>query len=400
VSNPGSYQIPIVDLRRQYGNIRDEVRQAIDAVVESQQFILGPAVKSFEEQMSTYLCCAHAVGVASGSDALLLALMALDIGPGDGVITTPFTFFSTVSSITRLGATPLFVDINPENYLISPADVERFLNERGRSGAGEVTLDAKTGVRIKALLPVHLFGQTCAMERFAALAEEYHFHIVEDVAQACGARLTMAGQMKFAGSIGALGCFSFFPSKNLGGFGDGGMVTTNDLALADRVRMLRMHGERTKYHHEVTGLNSRLDSLQATVLSVKLKYLEIWCGQRIERAAQYHELFRQSGLLGSGLKGIPPLRADKSHMFNNYVIRAGRRDELKQFLAERRIQSEIYYPLPLHLQKCFAGLSYKQGDFPQAEIAACEVLALPLYPDLTSAQQETVVGTIDEFYRA
>jgi dTDP-4-amino-4,6-dideoxygalactose transaminase len=237
------------------------------------------------------------------------------------------------------------------------------------------------------------------MERFAALAEEYHFHIVEDVAQACGARLTMAGQMKFAGSIGALGCFSFFPSKNLGGFGDGGMVTTNDLALADRVRMLRMHGERTKYHHEVTGLNSRLDSLQATVLSVKLKYLEIWCGQRIERAAQYHELFRQSGLLGSGLKGIPPLRADKSHMFNNYVIRAGRRDELKQFLAERRIQSEIYYPLPLHLQKCFAGLSYKQGDFPQAEIAACEVLALPLYPDLTSAQQETVVGTIDEFYR-
>lgn len=400
MSNPGSYQIPIVDLRRQYGNIRDEVRQAIDAVVESQQFILGPAVESFEEQMSTYLRCAHAVGVASGSDALLLALTALDIGPGDGVITTPFTFFSTVSSITRLGATPLFVDINPENYLISPADVERFLNERGRSGAGEATLDTKTGVRIKALLPVHLFGQTCAMERFAALAEEYHFHIVEDVAQACGARLTMAGQMKFAGSIGALGCFSFFPSKNLGGFGDGGMVTTNDLGLADRVRMLRMHGERTKYHHEVTGLNSRLDSLQATVLSVKLKYLEIWCGQRIERAAQYHELFRQSGLLGNGLKGIPPLRADMSHMFNNYVIRAGRRDELKQFLAERRIQSEIYYPLPLHLQKCFAGLSYKQGDFPQAEIAACEVLALPLYPELTSAQQETVVGTINEFYRA
>jgi dTDP-4-amino-4,6-dideoxygalactose transaminase len=393
------YQIPIVDLRAQYGKISDEVRRAIDEVVESQQFILGPAVKSFEEQMSTYLRCAHAVGVASGSDALLLALMALDIGPGDGVITTPFTFFSTVSSITRLGATPLFVDINPENYLISPAVVERFFTERGRSGTGKATLDAKTGVRIKALLPVHLFGQTCTMERFAPLAEEYHFHIVEDVAQACGARLTMAGQMKFAGSIGALGCFSFFPSKSLGGFGDGGMVTTNDLALADRVRMLRMHGERTKYHHEVTGLNSRLDSLQATVLSVKLKYLETWCGQRIERAAQYHELFRQSGLLGNGLKDIPPLRADKSHMFNNYVIRAERRNELKQFLAEQGIQSEIYYPLPLHMQKCFAGLGYKQGDFPQAEIAACEVLALPLYPDLTSAQQETVVGTIHEFYR-
>jgi len=400
VSKPGPYQIPIVDLRSQYGNIRDEVRRAMDEVMESQQFILGPAVKSFEEQMSAYLRCAYAVGVASGSDALLLALMALDIGPGDGVITTPFTFFSTVSSITRLGATPLFVDIDPESYLISPAGVECFLTERGRSGAGNATVDTKTGVRIKALLPVHLFGQSCAMERFAALAEQYHFHIVEDVAQACGARLTMAGQTNFAGSIGALGCYSFFPSKNLGGFGDGGMVTTNDPELADKVRMLRMHGERTKYHHEVTGLNSRLDSLQAAVLSVKLKYLETWCVQRIERATHYHELFRQSGLIGNGLIDIPPLRTDKSHVFNNYVIRAGHRDELKQFLAERRIQSEIYYPLPLHLQKCFANLGYKQGDLPHAELAAREVLALPLYPELTSEQQETVVGTIKEFYSA
>ena len=371
----------------------------MDDVMESQQFILGQAVKSLEEQVAAFLRCAHAVGVASGSEALLLALMALDIGPGDGVITTPFTFFSTVSSITRLGATPLFVDIDPETYLISPSGVEHFLAERGRCGAANATVDTKTGVRIKALLPVHLFGQSCAMERLVALAEEHHFHIVEDVAQACGARLTMAGQMKFAGSIGALGCFSFFPSKNLGGFGDGGMVTTSDPALADRVRMLRMHGERTKYHHEVTGLNSRLDSLQAAVLSVKLKHLETWCGQRIERAAHYHELFRQSGLIGKGLMDIPPLRTDKSHVFNNYVIRAERRDELKQFLAERRIQSEIYYPLPLHLQRCFVNLGYKQGDFPQAELAAREVLALPLYPELTSGQQETVVDTIKESYR-
>jgi len=400
VSKTVPHQIPIVDLRAQYGNIRDEVRRAMDEVMESQQFILGPAVKSFEAQVSVYLCCAHAVGVASGSDALLLALMALDIGPGDGVITTPFTFFSTVSSITRLGATPLFVDIDPENYLISPASVERFLTERGRSGAGNTTVDSKTGARIKALLPVHLFGQGCVMERLAALAEQHNFHIVEDVAQACGARLTMAGQMKFAGSIGTLGCFSFFPSKNLGGFGDGGIVTTNDPELADKVRMLRMHGERTKYHHEVTGLNSRLDSLQSAVLSVKLKYLEAWCGQRIERAAQYHELFRQSGLIGHGLIGIPPLRTDKSHVFNNYVIRARRRDELKQFLAQRGIQSEIYYPLPLHLQKCFGNLGYKQGDFPHAELAAREVLALPLYPELTSEQQERVVGTIKEFYHS
>jgi len=400
VSKAVPHQIPIVDLRAQYGTIREEVRQAIDAVMESQQFILGPNVKSFEEQMSAYLRCAHAVGVASGSDALLLALMALDIGPGDGVITTPFTFFSTVSSITRLGATPLFIDIDPESYLLSPAGLERFLIERGRSGAGNMMVDTRTGVRIKALLPVHLFSQSCAMERFVAVATRYHFHIVEDVAQACGARLTTADKTNFTGNIGALGCFSFFPSKNLGGFGDGGMVTTNDPELADRVRMLRMHGEVTKYHHEVIGLNSRLDSLQAAVLSVKLKYLDTWCGQRIERAAHYYELLRQSGLLGNGLTGIPPLRTDKSHVFNNYVIRAGRRDELGQFLAERRIQSEIYYPLPLHLQKCFAELGHKSGDFPEAERAAREVLALPLYPELQSEQQISVVEAVKAFYRA
>jgi dTDP-4-amino-4,6-dideoxygalactose transaminase len=399
VSKPAPYPIPIVDLRAQYGKIRDEVRRAIDEVLESQQFILGPAVKSLEQHMSAYLRCTHAVGVASGSDALLLALMALDIGPGDGVITTPFTFFSTVSSITRLGATPLFVDVDPESYLISPAGVEHFLAERGRS-ADDASVDTKTGVRIKALLPVHLFGQSCAMERLSSLTEQHHLHIVEDVAQACGARIALDGQMKFAGNIGVLGCFSFFPSKNLGGFGDGGMVTTNDAALAGKVRMLRMHGERTKYHHEVTGLNSRLDSLQAAVLSVKLKYLEAWCGHRIERAAYYDELFRRSGLLGNGLLSIPPLSNDKSHVYNNYVVRAEQRDKLRQSLSEQQIQSEIYYPLPLHMQKCFANLGYQRGDFPQAERAADEVLALPLYPELTRPQQETVVSTISEFYRA
>jgi dTDP-4-amino-4,6-dideoxygalactose transaminase len=238
------------------------------------------------------------------------------------------------------------------------------------------------------------------MARLAALAARFDFHIVEDVAQACGARLTMAGQSRFAGNIGKLGCLSFFPSKNLGGFGDGGMVTTDNPALADKIRTLRTHGERTKYHHEVAGLNSRLDSLQAAVLSVKLKYLESWCGQRIARAAQYHELFRQAGLLGKGLLSIPPLIDDKSHVFNNYVVRAERRDELKQFLVERRIQSEIYYPLPLHLQKCFADLGYKPGDFPEAERAAKEVLALPLYPELTTEQQRTVVEAVKAFYRA
>ena len=399
MSNPASYRIPIVDLRAQYRAIRDEVRQVVDAVNESQQFILGPAVKDFEEQMAAYLRCNFAVGVASGSDALLVALMALGIGPGDAVITTPFTFFSTVSSITRLGAKPLFVDVDAANCLISADGVRQLLDARARMRDGQA-VDVKTGLAIRALLPVHLFGRICEMNELTALAREYNFAIVEDVAQACGARMSVDGQSKFAGAIGALGCFSFFPSKNLGGFGDGGLVSANDRELADRLRILRMHGERVKYHHEVTGINSRLDSLQAAVLSVKLKYLENWCGERIGRAAAYHELFNQSRAVNSGVIHIPTKSADNTHVFNNYVIRAQRRDELKQFLAENGIQSEIYYPLPLHLQKCFADLSHREGDFPRAEQAAREVLALPLYPELSAAQQEEIVGAIEAFYRS
>lgn len=394
------FKIPIVDLRAQYDELRAEVRRAIDDVSDSQQFILGPAVRNFEERMAAYLGCGFAVGVASGSDALLLALMALGVGPGDAVMTTPFTFFSTVSSITRLGAKPLFVDIDPVNYLLSVQELNDFLLARAQIGPHGSAVDNKTGLRIKALLPVHLFGRCCAMNDFAALAQGYRLRIVEDVAQACGARLELGGGKEFAGAIGDIGCFSFFPSKNLGGFGDGGMVAVNDAALAESVRMLRRHGERTKYYHEVTGLNSRLDSLQAAVLTVKLQYLERWCAARIERAATYRQLFSAAGLVGNGLTNIPPLVTDKSHVFNNYVIGAERRDELKEFLAEREIQTEIYYPLPLHLQECFAELGYKRGDFPHAERAAGEVLALPLYPELTREQQETVVGAVGEFYRA
>lgn len=388
MSSPAPFKIPIVDLRAQYAVIRGQVRQAIDQVSESQQFILGPAVKNFEALMAAYLNCGCAVGVASGSDALLLALMALGIGPGDAVITTPFTFFSTVSSITRLGAAPLLADIGADGYLLSVKGVEANLAERGHRGR-----------RIRAILPVHLFGECCAMNELVGLAQKHHLQIVEDVAQACGARMRIGGETQFAGAIGDLGCFSFFPSKNLGGFGDAGMVTTRDPELAERVTMLRMHGERVRYHHEVTGINSRLDSLQAAVLAVKQQYLETWCGQRIERAEKYYELFTQSALLGHGVLKIPARSVDKSHVFNNYVVRVERRDELKQFLAENGIQSEIYYPLPLHLQNCFADLGYRKGDFPHAELAASQVLALPLYPELTSAQQESVVTTIRAFYR-
>lgn len=398
MSDPATEKISIVDLRAQYGLIRDEVRRAIDEVADSQYFILGPTVSRFEQEMAGYLRGAHAVGVASGSDALLLALMALDIGPGDAVITTPFTFFSTVSSITRLGATPLFVDIDPDSYLLSPARLRQFLAEDCEIQGGHA-IDKKTGSRVRALLPVHLFGQACNMDSFIDLASQYHIRIVEDVAQACGARLNLRGSEKFAGTIGDLGCFSFFPSKNLGGFGDGGLVCTNSEELAGKLRMLRVHGESTKYYHDLTGLNSRLDALQAAVLSVKLKYLENWCAARIERARTYGELFAAGELVSKSIIAVPAVPSDKSHVFNNYCIRVQRRDELRQFLAEAGIQSEIYYPLPLHLQKCFATCGYRRGDFPHAELAAAQILALPLYPELTAAQQDKIIRRIADFYR-
>ncbi len=394
------YKIPILDLRAQYSAIRAQVRAAIDDVLESQQFILGPAVTQFEDQMARYLGCAHAVGAASGSDALLLALMALEIGPGDGVIVTPFTFFSTVSSITRLGGTALFIDIDPDNYLLPVQAVARFLAERARRENAK-TLDSKTGLQIKALLPVHLFGQCCAMGEFLSLAQQFGLRIIEDVAQACGARTTIAGQQKFAGAIGDIGCFSFFPSKTLGGYGDGGLLAIENDELAAKVRILRMHGETEKYHHRLTGINSRLDSVQAAVLGVKKRYLNEWCDQRIERAQTYYRRFIESGLIGADrIISIPPPLTDRSHIFNNYVIRVNRRDQLKLFMAERGIQSEVYYPVPLHLQECFGALGYKKGDFPIAELAATQVLALPLYPELTRDQQDAIVNAIGEFFCA
>lgn len=397
MSSSALFKIPLVDLRAQYDPIRDELRRAIDAVVESQHFVLGPAVNDFEQQMADYLRCNYTVGVASGSDALLLALMALNIGDGDAVVTTPFTFFSTVSSITRLGAKPLFVDIDSGNWLLSAGGVAQFMVERTRQRDGQ-TFDVTTGRKIRAILPVHLFGQCCAMRELSDVARAFNLHIVEDTAQACGARLQMEGAVRFAGAIGTLGCFSFFPSKNLGGCGDGGMVATDDPKLSEQLRMLRAHGERRRYHHEVTGINSRLDSLQAAILTVKQKYLEEWCEQRIRRAGAYHRLFSQSGLLGNEIRRIPPPVAGKSHVFNNYVIGADRRDELKSFLARSGIQSEIYYPLPLHLQSCFADLGYTKGDFPNAELASTQVLALPLYPELSAAQQQFIVEKIRAFY--
>lgn len=399
MSSPAFFKIPIVDLRAQYSTLRDGVRQAIDDVNDTQQFILGPAVDHFEAQMANYVQCRFSIGVASGSDALLLALMALGVGPGDAVITTPFTFFSTVSSILRVGARPLFVDVDIDTCLTSVDRLSEFLVQRVDMQNHQV-VDKNTGLKIQAVLPVHLFGRCCAMHELMALARKYRFKVVEDVAQACGARTSVAGEERFAGAIGDLGCFSFFPSKTLGAFGDGGLVTTQDPLLAEKIKMLRMHGERSKYFHELMGINSRLDSLQAAVLSIKQRFLEQWCQGRIEKAQAYYRLFQESGLIGNGLMGIPELSTDRSHVFNNYVVRAERRDELKQFLGRDGIQSEIYYPLPLHLQKCFAYLGYKKGEFPNAELLADQVLALPLYPELTIQQQEIVVKAVIRFYRS
>jgi dTDP-4-amino-4,6-dideoxygalactose transaminase len=288
---------------------------------------------------------------------LLLALMTLDIGPGDAVIVTPFTFFSTISSITRVGAKPLFVDVDAESYLLSADAVETFFCERGRIEDGQ-TLDSATGQRIKALLPVHLFGQCCDMGAFVRLANRYRLRVVEDVAQACGAQTMIDGQAMFAGTIGNLGCFSFFPSKTLGGYGDGGLIATRQRELAEKVQMLRMHGEKAKYHHEVIGINSRLDSLQAAVLSVKRRYLEQWCEQRIQRAQTYHELLTHHGLVGNGVISIPAAAIDKSHIFNNYVIRAERRDDLKHLTAG--IQARHLHWRSIYSRVCWARLQKRR----------------------------------------
>ena len=375
-------KIPIIDLKAQYKTIREELQQALDEVLDSQQFILGAAVEKFEVDAAAYLGARHAVGVASGSDALLLSLMALGVGPGDAVVVPTFTFVATATAVARLGATPLFADIEAENFLIDVKKVEALL------------ADGKKSPRPKAVIPVHLFGRLCAMNEIAALAKKYKLSVVEDAAQAFGAR---AGG-KAAGTFGDLGCYSFFPSKNLGAIGDGGLVASDEAALAAKIKLLRAHGEGAKYRHDVVGVNSRLDALQAAALGVKLRHIERWCAARIARAEHYGKLFRDRKLLGRGVTSIPTVD-QRAHAFNYYVIRAEKRDALRSHLAAAGVQSEIYYPTPLHLQPCFAALGYRRGDFPVAEQAAAEVLALPLYPELGAAEQETVVEKIAAFYR-
>ena len=406
-------KVPLLDLRAQYQTIRDEIREAVEEVLDSQYFILGPKVTELEEAVAAYCGCDHAVGVSSGTDALLVALMTAEVGSGHGVITTPFSFFATAGSVVRAGARPFFVDIDPLIYNIDPKAIKTFIEEECTFEPGaKMLVHQESGTNIRAIVPVHLYGQCADMDGIMEIANEYHLIVVEDGAQAIGAEYPSAqGEATMrAGSMGHFGCLSFFPSKNLGGFGDGGMVTSNDEEMAERLKVLRVHGSKPKYYHHLVGGNFRLDAIQAAVLLVKLKYLDKWTAQRRQNAAYYNSLFLQSGLVEKGFV-VPPRAVWEdlisksisnpksfSHVYNQYVIRAKRRDELRAYLSEEDIGTEIYYPLALHQQECFAEFGYRQGDFPESEKAAAETLALPIYPELEPAQQDYVVEKISSFY--
>jgi dTDP-4-amino-4,6-dideoxygalactose transaminase len=377
--------VQMLDFSRQYAGIRQELLDVIESVCASQRFILGPQVASFEQAAAIACAVPHAVGCASGTDAIWLALAAANIGPGDAVITTPFSFFASVSAILRCGAQPLLADIDPATFNLSAT-------------ATEEVLRSHTGARVKAILPVHLYGQCADWDAFTALKKNYNLLLVEDAAQAFGA--TWNGIP--AGALGDAAAFSFYPTKNLSAMGDAGLVTTLSAALDDHARVLHAHGMRRRYYHDEVGWNSRLDSLQAAILEVKLRYLPKWNQQRRDLAARYDHLFHDAGIAGSTTvkDGIvlPFTDSRATPIFHQYVIRAPRRDELRQYLTDRQIGSEIYYPLPLHEQTSLSSLGYKHGDFPISEAAAAEVLALPMYPELREDEQQTVVDTIASFY--
>ena len=382
-------EVPLLDLKVQLKPLRREVLDAVTEVVDSGRYILGPKVEAFERQVAAYVGSDHAVGVSSGTDALLISFMALDVGPGDRVVTTPFSFFATAGAIARLGAVPVFADIDPLSFNLSPTALEEF------------TRDPK----VKAVVPVHLYGQCADMDPILEIANQQQWAVVEDAAQALGAEYPSQNGVRKAGSMGTFGAFSFFPSKNLGGMGDAGMVTTNDEGLNRKLRLLRNHGAEPKYYHEFIGGNFRLDPIQAAVLSVKLPYLDRWHQARRTNAERYDRLFSDSKPTGKGRVITPvSVHADPEgsldHIYNQYVVRVpgGLRDPLRNFLSEAGIGTEVYYPVPFHLQKCFRHLGYEEGRFPETEKAAREVLALPIYPELTPEMQEYVVDRIVAFF--
>jgi dTDP-4-amino-4,6-dideoxygalactose transaminase len=389
-------KVPLLDLKLQYKTIKKELDDVLIRVAESQYFIMGPEIAKLEEEMCSYIGCKHAIGVSSGSDALLIALMAIDIKPGDEVITPTYSFFATAGVVSRLNATPVFVDINPITFNLDPQDVRK-----------------KITSQTKAIIPVHLYGQSAEMDEIMKIAEEYNLKVIEDAAQAIGVQYK-DGRM--VGTIGDIGCFSFFPSKNLGCFGDGGLVTTNNSELGEKLKILRVHGGKPKYHHKIIGGNFRLDTIQAAVLSVKLPYLNGWSAKRRENAELYTKLFIDAGLAeGEGKlifddknhvllpKAVYKDHAKTNsqlinyHIYNQYIIRVEKRNALMQYLNEKRIGNEIYYPVPFHQQECFAYLKSNNDDFPYSNCAANDSLAIPIYPELTHEQIKYVVDIIAEF---
>ena len=375
--------VPLLDLKAHHAPLQQEIMMALEQVFKSQAFILGPEVGRLEERIAAYCQSQYGVGVTSGTDALLIALMALGIGPGDEVITTPYSFFATAGVVVRLGAKPVFVDIDPVTYNIDPAKIDRAVT-----------------TKTKAIIPVHLYGQCADMGPIMEVAKQYKLSIIEDAAQAIGSEYRDGRR---ACSMGTIGCLSFFPSKNLGCLGDGGMAVTSDPELAERMRILRVHGSKPKYYHKLIGGNFRLDTIQAAVLNIKLNYLDGWTRKRQENAIRYGELFAQSGPVARGKVRLPaPVYRESGarhyHIYNQFILRVDRRDALVAYLKQKEIGVEIYYPVPFHLQPCFGYLGYKEGDFPESERAAKETIALPIYPELTMEQQVEVVEAVTAFY--
>ncbi|MEQ9310819.1 MAG: DegT/DnrJ/EryC1/StrS family aminotransferase [Balneolaceae bacterium] len=407
-------KVPLLDLQAQYDSIKPEIKQAVDQVLESQSFIMGDFVKRFEEEVAEYCNTEHAFGCASGSDALLLALMAIDIEPGDYVITSPFTFFATAGAVSRLGAIPIFIDIEPNSFNIDPDKVRAFLE-------GKDKLSRRLGIdqsKIKAIIPVHLYGQAAEMEPILKLAEEFDLKIIEDAAQSIGTKY----KGSLVGNLGDFGCFSFFPSKNLGAYGDAGLITVKNPEQAKKIDILRLHGARPKYHHKYVGINSRLDAIQAAILSVKIKHLDAWSEKRQTIAKTYNKLFEQAGLVENqsvscfgdcscmGQEGcdldssriiLPKETTGLSdsggrHIYHQYTIRLKHREQIQKTLKDEGIGSSVYYPLPLHVQECFKELGYSPNDCPVAMCASNQALSLPIYPELREDQVEKVVNTISK----
>ena len=385
-------KVPLLDLHPPLMDLRDEIVEAVTRVIDSTRYIMGPEIDDLEKEISEYCGTEDAVGVSSGTDALLISLMVLDVGPGDIVLTSNFSFFATAGVVARLNATPVFVDIDPETFNIDPEQLKATLAE----------MDEEKINRVKAIIPVHLYGQCADMAEILKIADKFDIPVIEDCAQAIGAECKIDGEKRCAGSIGDFGCFSFFPSKNLGGIGDGGIVTVNKSELAELLRLKRVHGGEKNYYHRVIGGNFRLDPIQAAVIRIKLPHLNGWHEQRQKNAQNYNKLFAESGL--NEKIRTPQIRypqtMQNSHIFNQYVIRTERRDELQSYLEAQGIATGVYYPIPFHLQECFQFLGGKNGDFPVSETAAKEVLALPVYPGMTTGMQERVVEQIKVFHHS